>query len=336
MWAGASHGEVAPIASALAPAGRTSPSPPTTLQRAALACPPGSPGGQGCNPQPWSVGAAALTTSPQDEPAWDAAALHTGRRSPAVPALLRTARVLRWGVDGTPAVRPGQWAGVVGGVVAVERPAGGLRPARLSPPLQGGFPGHAPDVVRQPCPAAQGWRALLPALARAVPSAAGLGAPDARRLVTGGRAASTDAQGWRLFDDVVPARACLRDRGGRHRGLSHHAPELPRLVGAMGRSAFRTAVDCSARTGVGKPHRQAFETVSARDPAAPRGGRRGDSGGADVRGALAVGRRATLVRSERPAAALPCQTLREAEGSWGAGNNRLEPTPYTAWPMPGR
>lgn len=169
-----------------------------------------------------------------------------------------------------------------------------------------------------------------------MPSAAGLDAPDARRLVTGGRAAYPDAPGGRLFADVVPARACLRDRSGRHRGRSHHAPEVPPLVEALGRRDFRTAADGAACTGVGQPPRQASETVSARDPAAPRGWRLGDSWGAGVRGALAVGRRATLVRSERPAAALPCQTLREAEGSWGAGNNRLEPTPYTAWPMPGR
>jgi putative hydrolase of the HAD superfamily len=140
---------------------------------------------------------------------------------------MSTDRFLLWDFDGTLAFRPGHWTGVVCDVVAVERPAVGLTPARLRPHLKSGFPGHAPDVVRQPCPADQWWRALLPALARAVPSAAGLDAPDARRLVTGVRAAYTDAQGWQLFDDGLPARACLRDRGGRHSVLSHHAPELP-------------------------------------------------------------------------------------------------------------
>jgi putative hydrolase of the HAD superfamily len=86
----------------------------------------------------------------------------------------------------------------------------------------------------------------------------------------------------------------------------------------MGLSDFITAVDCSACTGVEKPHRQAFETVFARYPEAQRGWMLGDSWRADVQGALAVGMRAILVRSEHAEAALQCQTLKEVVGVVGS------------------
>jgi putative hydrolase of the HAD superfamily len=147
-----------------------------------------------------------------------------------------------------------------------------------------------------------------------VQSAAGLEAPEALRVVSGVRAAYTDAKGWQVFDDVLPALARLRDRGWRHIVLSNHVPELPQLVEALGLSEFITAVYCSACTGVEKPHRKAFETVFARYPGTQSGWMIGDSWLADVQGALAVGMRAILVRSEQPEAALQCKTLKEVVG----------------------
>jgi putative hydrolase of the HAD superfamily len=151
-------------------------------------------------------------------------------------------RFLIWDFDGTLAVRPGNWTGVVCDVVAVQRPDAGITPERLRPHLQSGFPWHAPDVVRQPCSADQWWSELLPVLARAVQSATGVEAPEARRLVTEVRAAYTDAKSWQGFDDVWPALARLRDRGWRHIVLSNHVPELPQLVEALGLRGFITAV----------------------------------------------------------------------------------------------
>jgi putative hydrolase of the HAD superfamily len=220
-------------------------------------------------------------------------------------------RFLIWDFDGTLAVRPGNWTGVVCDVVAVERPDVGMTPDRLRPHLQSGFPWHVPDVVRQPCSADQWWSELLSVLARAVQSVAGVEAPEARRLVSGVRAAYTDAKGWQVFDDVLPALARLRDRDWSHIVLSNHVPELPQLVEALGLNEFITAVYCSACTGVEKPHRKAFETVFARYPETLSGWMIGDSWHADVRGALAVGMRAILVRSEHPEAALQCKTLEE-------------------------
>jgi putative hydrolase of the HAD superfamily len=227
---------------------------------------------------------------------------------------MSTDRFLIWDFDGMLAFRPGNWTGVVCDVVAVERPDVGMTPDRLRPHLQSGFPWHAPDVVRQPCSADQWWSELLSVLARAVQSAAGVEAPEARRLVSGVRAAYTDAKGWQVFDDVLPALARLRDRGWSHIVLSNHVPELPQLVEALGLSEFITAVYCSACTGVEKPHRKAFETVFARYPEAQSGWMIGDSWRADVQGALAVGMRAILVRSEHPEAALQCKTLKEVVG----------------------
>jgi putative hydrolase of the HAD superfamily len=147
-----------------------------------------------------------------------------------------------------------------------------------------------------------------------VESAAGLDASEARRLVNGVRAAYTDAKGWQLFDDVLPALAHLRDRGWRHIVLSNHVPELLQLVEILGLSDFIMAVYCSACTGVEKPHLKAFEMVFARYPAARNGWMIGDSWRADVQAALAVGMRAILVRSEHPEAALQCKTLKEVVG----------------------
>jgi putative hydrolase of the HAD superfamily len=227
---------------------------------------------------------------------------------------MNTDQFLIWDFDGTLAFRPGNWTGVVCDVVAVERPDAGMTPDRLRPHLQSGFPWHEPDIVRKPCSADRWWSELLPVLARAVQSAAGLDAPEARRLVKGVRAAYTDAKSWQVFDDVLPALARLRDRGWSHIVLSNHVPELPQLVEALGLSDFIAAVYCSACTGVEKPHRKAFETVFALYPGAQSGWMIGDSWRADVQGALAVGMRAILVRSEHPEATLQCKTLEEVVG----------------------
>jgi putative hydrolase of the HAD superfamily len=127
----------------------------------------------------------------------------------------------------------------------------------------------------------------------------------------GGRAAYTDVQGWQRGNDVLLALARLRDRSWSHIVLSNHAPEFPQRVEARGLSDFIAAIYCAACTGVEKPHRKACEKVFARDPGAQRGWMIGDSWHVDVQGALAVGLRAMLVRSEPPEAVLPCQTLEE-------------------------
>ena len=224
---------------------------------------------------------------------------------------MNTDQFLIWDFDGTLAFRPGNWTGVVCDVVAAERPDVGMTPARLRPHLQSGFPWHTPDVVRKPCSADHWWSDLLPVLASAVHAATGLETGEARRLVSGVRAAYTDVTGWQLFDDVVPALTTLRGRGWSHIVLSNHVPELPQLVDALGLSNFITGVYSSGCTGIEKPHRKAFETVFARHPGAHRGWMIGDSWRADVQGALAVGMRAILVRSEHPEAGLHCKTLKE-------------------------
>ena len=88
-----------------------------------------------------------------------------------------------------------------------------------------------------------------------------------------------------------------------HRAVQSR-PELPELIDRLGLRDLITAVHCSARTGVEKPHPQAFETVFAQFPGARAGWMIGDSWRADVQGALAVGLRAILVRSKHPDAAV--------------------------------
>jgi putative hydrolase of the HAD superfamily len=226
-------------------------------------------------------------------------------------ALMNADRFLIWDFDGTLAFRPGNWTGVVCDVVAAERPDVGMTPARLRPHLQSGFPWHTPDVVRIPCSADQWWSDLLSVLATAVQAVTGLDTSEARRLVDGVRMAYTDATGWQIFDDALPVLTTLHNRGWSHLVLSNHMPELPQLVDALGLSDVIMAVYSSGCTGAEKPHRKAFEAVFAGHPGARRGWMIGDSWRADVQGALAVGLRAILVRSEHPEATLHCKTLRE-------------------------
>ncbi len=218
---------------------------------------------------------------------------------------------LIWDFDSTLAFRPGNWTGIVCAVVAVERPDLGLTADRLRPHLQSGFPWHTPEVVRAPCSGEQWWSGLLRVLARAVQRASGVDEFEARRLVKGVRAAYIDAKEWHVFDDVRLALERLRDRGWRHILLPNHVPELPGLIRALGLHDLITAVYCSARTGVGKPHHQAFEAVFGDYPDARAGWMIGDSWRADVLGTQTVGMRAIVVRSHHPDAAVHCQTLDE-------------------------
>jgi putative hydrolase of the HAD superfamily len=220
-------------------------------------------------------------------------------------------RYIVWDFDGTLARRPGNWTAVICDVVAVARPDLGLNPDRLRPHLQSGFPWHTPDVVRAPCSADEWWSSLLPVLATAVERASGVAASEARRLVAGVRSAYTDANGWQVFDDVRPALERLRDRGWTHIVLSNHVPELSSLIETLGLNDVISAVHCSACTGVEKPNPRAFETVFADYPGARAGWMVGDSWAADVRGAVAVGMRAILVRSKHAGAAIQCDTLHD-------------------------
>ena len=223
-------------------------------------------------------------------------------------------RLLLWDFDGTLAVRPGHWTGVVCEVVDAERPDLGLTTDRLRPHLQSGFPWHAPEVVRAPCSADQWWDDLLPVLARALQRAADLDETESRRLVEGVRAAYLDATRWQVFDDVRPALWRLRERGWKHLVLSNHVPELSALIEALGLHDLISDVRCSACTGVEKPHPRAFETVFADFPDARAGWMIGDSWRADVLGARGVGLRAILVRSTHPDAAVQCPTLDHVVG----------------------
>jgi putative hydrolase of the HAD superfamily len=126
---------------------------------------------------------------------------------------------------------------------------------RLRAHLQTGFPWHAPEVLRAPCPADEWWSALLAILARAVQRVSGVGDMEARRLVTGVRAAFLDAKAWHMFDDVRPTLERLRDRGWQHIVLSNHVPELASLICDLGLGDLITAVHGSGCTGAEKPIR---------------------------------------------------------------------------------
>jgi putative hydrolase of the HAD superfamily len=216
---------------------------------------------------------------------------------------------LVWDFDGTLATRPGNWTAALCEVVNRERPDLGITLDLIRPHLQSGFRWHTPEIVRSACSEDEWWDELLPVFAGALRAGAGLDDREGRRLARNVRECYADPKHWRVFDDVSSALTRLGDRGWRHILLSNHIPELSRLVEALGLSELFVALYTSGQTGAEEPHRQAFEAVFATYPDARKGWMIGDSWRADVQGALAVGMRAILVRSQHPDATVWCETV---------------------------
>jgi len=224
---------------------------------------------------------------------------------------MTTPGFLIWDFDGTLATRPGNWTGALCEVMASEYPDLGITPDRLRPHLQSGFPWHTPEILRNPCSEEEWWEQLLPVLAHALQSGAGLRDAEARRLAGRVRARYLDPKSWQVFEDVLPTLRELSDRRWKHIVLSNHVPELPRLAEALGLKNLLIDVYCSGRTGAEKPHPKAFEAVFTDHPEARAGWMIGDSWGADVQGALAVGMRSILVREKHPGATVQCDSLHD-------------------------
>jgi putative hydrolase of the HAD superfamily len=226
--------------------------------------------------------------------------------------------VLVWDFDGTLALRPGYWTGLLHEIVTECHPDLGITPEHIRPHLQRGFPWHTPDVLREPCSEDEWWAQMQPVFTGALRAGAGLPEAEARRLAVSVRARYLDPTSWRVFDDTRPALEKLAGLGWRHVILSNHVPELQRLVAALGLSEHLLGVYCSGVIGAEKPHPKAFEAVFADHPEARAGWMIGDSWRADVAGARAVGMRAILVRERHPEAALQCDGLQDVVAIVGA------------------
>jgi putative hydrolase of the HAD superfamily len=218
-------------------------------------------------------------------------------------------RFLIWDFDGTLATRVGGWAGALQEVVTSGYPHIMIPVEHFRPHLQGGFPWHAPEVVRAPVPPDVWWENLNPLFARALSAATGLTDTDAGRLALTVRSTYLSTGPWQLFDDTLDTLEQLRARGWKNIILSNHAPELESLVAHLGLTHLFEAIYNSGVTGKEKPNPAAFECVFADFPEARAGWMIGDNWNADVGGASAVGMRSILVRNDHPGAPLRCAAL---------------------------
>ena len=101
---------------------------------------------------------------------------------------------------------------------------------------------------------------------------------------------------WRLYDDVIPVLARLRDKGCRLGIISNWDGRLSGLLDGLGLSPFLDAVICSATVGLHKPDPRIFELAcDTLDVSSEECVHVGDHHYADVIGAEAIGMRAVLI-----------------------------------------
>ena len=111
------------------------------------------------------------------------------------------------------------------------------------------------------------------------------------------------ASSWRLFGDVQPALASLRERGLRLGVVSNFDSRLGRICDGLGLTLLLDFALASAEVGHAKPAREIFEAAVAAAGAAPeRTLMVGESPDDDVTGAQAAGCQALLLDRGAPAA----------------------------------
>lgn len=102
---------------------------------------------------------------------------------------------------------------------------------------------------------------------------------------------------WMLYPDVLPFFATPFAAARQHVILSNHVPELDGILTALGIRDFFETVFNSSRTGIEKPHPEAFRQVIRTFPQEQHFLMIGDSYTADIAGAEAEGIPGVLVRT---------------------------------------
>jgi putative hydrolase of the HAD superfamily len=103
-------------------------------------------------------------------------------------------------------------------------------------------------------------------------------------------------EAWRLFDDVIPTLAELKNRGLRLAIISNYDSRIDDLLRDFGIERFFDGVHVSSRSGAAKPDKDIFLSALRYHRAEPqRALHVGDSLREDVEGASAVGMRAVLL-----------------------------------------
>lgn len=197
------------------------------------------------------------------------------------------------------------WRSCLIDVLDEQEPGHAVTTEALRPSLNDGFPWHRADTPHpELCDPEAWWNHVEPLFASAYESV-GFAPVRSRELAHHVRRHYTNADGWELFPDAIPALTTLHQAGWNHIILSNHVPELQEIVHGLGLTRLIAAVLSSASSGHEKPHPQAFAIGRARAGNPDVVWMIGDSFTADYQGAQDVGIPAILVRT-RDERARPC------------------------------
>ncbi len=223
--------------------------------------------------------------------------------------------ILIWDFDGTLGFREGMWSGTLAELAGAVHPGRPYSAGDFRPYLQSGFPWHDWAKLREPeSPPEAWWTGVEPVFRHALEKGGGLSANEAAELSPKVREQYLRASAWSLFDDVPVFFSGSAASRYRHLVLSNHVPELDSILEFLGIRECFEAVFNSARTGIEKPHREAFLQILRHDPGCTSFVMIGDSYTADIAGAEDAGIPGILVRKCDPRAAYRCDTLGELEG----------------------
>ena len=204
---------------------------------------------------------------------------------------------LWWDFDGTLVHRPWMWAEAGHRLLTRHRPDLASGPEQFRHPLSIGFPWHRPDLGHPELVTADEWWQAVYRHYAEVLTAMGWPVSEAHAALPGIRQHILDADGYTVFDDVVPVLTALQERGWRHLVVSNHVPELPTLIEALGLSSLFDAVISSGVVGYEKPHRRMFETAREHTIFDRTIWMVGDNPSADCVAAVGFGVKAILVRT---------------------------------------
>ncbi len=223
-------------------------------------------------------------------------------------------RLLIWDFDGTLGYRAGgSWTAALLEVIRHDTPGLDVDIDHLRPYLQSGFPWHTPERSHLELKSAGQWWATLVPLFEQAFEGVGFAPARARSLAGQVRPVYTCPERWRLFLDAIPALDRLSSQGWTHVLLSNHVPELGEILRHLGLRPYLARVFNSAETGYEKPHPWAFRAVLEEVGDVAAAWVIGDSFGADVLGAEAVGIPGILVRRPHKDARYYCPHLSGVE-----------------------
>ncbi len=159
-------------------------------------------------------------------------------------------KLILWDFEGTLARRPGGWVKVLTEVLLEQQPTRTITPEEVRPFFSGIWPWNFPERPHPHITTSESWwhnieeRILVPGYMQL-----GCSTAQAEHLARLAHYEYLDAQGWLVYEDVIPTLAQLKQQGWEQVILSNHVPELPSIADALGFSSYVRAVFTSALTG---------------------------------------------------------------------------------------